>query len=50
MISTIFLFHLIIVAGRKEYYKMVVGRSDKVEGPYKDQEGVPMNMGGGSTC
>ena len=35
--------------GEKSTYKMVVGRSDKVEGPYKDQEGVPMNMGGGST-
>ncbi|HKO80791.1 MAG TPA: family 43 glycosylhydrolase, partial [Chitinophagaceae bacterium] len=35
--------------GEKSTYKMVVGRSEKVEGPYVDQDGVPMNVGGGST-
>ena len=28
---------------------MVVGRSGRVEGPYLDRDGVPMNLGGGST-
>jgi len=35
--------------GEKSTYKMVVGRSEKVEGPYTDRDGVPMNLGGGST-
>ena len=30
-------------------YKIVVGRSEKIQGPYVDKEGVPMNQGGGST-
>jgi arabinan endo-1,5-alpha-L-arabinosidase len=34
--------------GEKSNYKMVVGRSEKVEGPYIDRDGVPMNTGGGS--
>ncbi len=35
--------------GEKSTYKMVVGRSDKLVGPFADREGVPMNLGGGST-
>ena len=35
--------------GEKSTYKMVVGRSEKVMGPYADRDGVPMNLGGGST-
>ena len=27
---------------------MVVGRSEKLAGPYTDRDGVPMNLGGGS--
>jgi arabinan endo-1,5-alpha-L-arabinosidase len=34
--------------GEKSTYKMVVGRSEHVTGPYLDQDGVPMNSGGGS--
>ena len=34
--------------GEKSTYKMVVGRSEKVMGPYTDKDGVPMNLGGGS--
>jgi arabinan endo-1,5-alpha-L-arabinosidase len=35
--------------GEKSTYKIVVGRSTKIEGPYTDRDGVPMNVGGGST-
>ena len=35
--------------GEKSTYKMMVGRSEKVTGPYADRDGVPMNLGGGST-
>ena len=35
--------------GEKSTYKMVVGRSEKIEGPYLDRDGVPMTLGGGST-
>ncbi len=35
--------------GEKSTYKMMVGRSEKVTGPYTDRDGVPMNLGGGST-
>jgi arabinan endo-1,5-alpha-L-arabinosidase len=35
--------------GEKSTYKMMVGRSEKVMGPYADKDGVPMNLGGGST-
>ncbi len=35
--------------GEKSTYKMVVGRSEKLAGPYADREGIPMNLGGGST-
>lgn len=35
--------------GEKSTYKMMVGRSEKVIGPYADKDGVPMNLGGGST-
>jgi arabinan endo-1,5-alpha-L-arabinosidase len=35
--------------GEKSTYKMVVGRSENVYGPYVDRDGVPMNLGGGST-
>jgi len=35
--------------GEKSTYKMVVGRSENVFGPYVDGDGVPMNLGGGST-
>jgi arabinan endo-1,5-alpha-L-arabinosidase len=34
--------------GEKSTYKMMVGRSEKVYGPYVDREGVPMNLGSGS--
>lgn len=35
--------------GEKSTYKVVVGRSDKVTGPYYDKDGVDMIDGGGST-
>jgi arabinan endo-1,5-alpha-L-arabinosidase len=35
--------------GEKSTYKMMVGRSENVYGPYVDRDGVPMNLGGGST-
>lgn len=34
--------------GEKSTYKMMVGRSERVIGPYLDRDGVPMNAGGGS--
>jgi arabinan endo-1,5-alpha-L-arabinosidase len=34
--------------GEKSTYKMMVGRSEHVYGPYVDKDGVPMNLGGGS--
>lgn len=34
--------------GLKSDYKVVVGRSEKVTGPYLDKEGVRMDKGGGS--
>lgn len=34
--------------GKDSTYKIVVGRSDKVQGPYLDKEGVRMDHGGGS--
>ncbi len=34
--------------GEKSTYKMMVGRSENVYGPYVDRDGVPMNLGGGS--
>ena len=34
--------------GEKSTYKMVTGRSKKIEGPYIDGEGVYMNLGGGT--
>jgi arabinan endo-1,5-alpha-L-arabinosidase len=34
--------------GEKSTYKMMVGRSEKVYGPYIDKDGVAMNLGGGS--
>ena len=34
--------------GEKSTYKMMVGRSESVAGPYVDRDGVPMNLGGGS--
>lgn len=35
--------------GEKSTYKMMVGRSEKIQGPYVDKDGVSMNLGGGST-
>ncbi|MFZ9661350.1 MAG: arabinan endo-1,5-alpha-L-arabinosidase [Chitinophagaceae bacterium] len=35
--------------GEKSTYKVVVGRSEKIQGPYVDRDGVAMNLGGGST-
>lgn len=35
--------------GEKSTYKMMVGRSEKVYGPYVDRDGIPMTLGGGST-
>jgi arabinan endo-1,5-alpha-L-arabinosidase len=34
--------------GEKSTYKIMVGRSEKIEGPYADRDGIPMNAGGGS--
>ena len=34
--------------GEKSTYKMMVGRSEKVMGPYVDRDGVSMNLGNGS--
>ena len=34
--------------GEKSTYKMMVGRSKNVYGPYLDKEGISMNSGGGS--
>ena len=34
--------------GEKSTYKMVVGRSEKIQGPYLDRDGNPMTLGGGS--
>jgi arabinan endo-1,5-alpha-L-arabinosidase len=34
--------------GERSTYKIMVGRSEKIEGPYADRDGVPMNSGGGS--
>lgn len=34
--------------GEKSNYKVMVGRARRVEGPYLDKDGVPMNEGGGS--
>src|SRR6185312_480248 len=34
--------------GEKSTYKMMLGRSEKIMGPYADRDGVPMNLGGGS--
>ena len=35
--------------GEKSTYKIMVGRSEKIGGPYIYRDGVPMNLGGGST-
>lgn len=34
--------------GEKSTYKMMVGRSEKIQGPYLDKDGRPMTQGGGS--
>ncbi|MEO3404200.1 family 43 glycosylhydrolase [Mucilaginibacter sp. CAU 1740] len=34
--------------GPKSTYKMVIGRSKKLQGPYVDKDGIAMNKGGGS--
>lgn len=34
--------------GEKSTYKVMVGRSSQVQGPYVDRDGVPLNLGGGS--
>jgi arabinan endo-1,5-alpha-L-arabinosidase len=34
--------------GEKSTYKMMMGRSSTVYGPYFDKDGLPMNTGGGS--
>lgn len=34
--------------GKNSTYKVVYGRSKKVEGPYLDEDGVPMEQGGGT--
>jgi len=34
--------------GPKSTYKMIIGRSKKLKGPYLDKEGIAMNKGGGS--
>ena len=35
--------------GEQSTYKIMVGRSSQVYGPYADRNGVPLNLGGGST-
>ncbi len=35
--------------GERSTYKVVVGRSEKLEGPYIDWDGLAMNLGGGTT-
>ena len=34
--------------GEQSTYKIMVGRSSQVYGPYTDRDGIPMNLGGGS--
>lgn len=34
--------------GERSTYKVIVGRSEKIQGPYLDRDGVAMNAGGGS--
>ncbi len=34
--------------GPKSTYKMIIGRSKKLTGPYLDEKGTPMNEGGGT--
>lgn len=34
--------------GEKSTYKIMVGRSEKIQGPYTDRDGVALNLGGGS--
>lgn len=34
--------------GPKSTYKMIIGRSKKLKGPYLDKDGIAMNKGGGS--
>lgn len=34
--------------GEKSTYKMMVGRAEKIQGPYLDRDGTPMTLGGGS--
>jgi arabinan endo-1,5-alpha-L-arabinosidase len=34
--------------GVNSTYKMIVGRSETISGPYRDKEGKPMNSGGGT--
>jgi arabinan endo-1,5-alpha-L-arabinosidase len=34
--------------GPESTYKMIVGRSEKITGPYLDREGKPLNKGGGT--
>jgi len=34
--------------GERSTYKMMVGRSERIEGPYLDRDGVAMTLGGGS--
>jgi len=34
--------------GPKSTYKMIIGRSEKLKGPYLDKDGIAMNKGGGS--
>jgi arabinan endo-1,5-alpha-L-arabinosidase len=34
--------------GEKSTYKIMIGRSEKIQGPYVDRDGVAMSLGGGS--
>lgn len=34
--------------GEKSTYKIMIGRSEKIQGPYLDRDGVAMTLGGGS--
>jgi arabinan endo-1,5-alpha-L-arabinosidase len=42
------MYYLFVSWDRDSKYKVVVGRSEKISGPYLSKEGVPMQAGGGS--
>jgi len=44
----LFVSHDYCCRAEKSTYKVVVGRSEKVQGPYLDRQGVPLQLDGGS--